>query len=96
MFKYDKFLKMQAKKRFDQGKQSGLCFNCWQPFTRNHIFSKEVRCQCQKRHHTLLHIDRQIQTIDDKGSATNGPAVARDSTTAEVNTHCSFNGKPRN
>jgi len=30
------------------------------------------------------------------GSATNGPADARGSSTAEVNTYCSFKSKPRN
>jgi len=53
--------------------------------------------QCHKRHHTLLHTDRQNQSTNDKGSATNGPpADARGSPTAEVNTYCSFNSKPRN
>ena len=52
--------------------------------------------QCHKRHHTLLHIYGHIQSIDDKGSATNGPADTRGSSTAEVNTYFSFKGKPRN
>ena len=97
LFKCDKFLKMQAKQCLNHAKQSGLCFNCLQPFTRNHTCSKQVCCQCHKRHHTLLHIDRQNQLINDKASATNGPpADARGSPTAEVNTYCSFKGKPRN
>jgi len=95
-FKCDTFLKMQARQRFNHAKQSGLCFNCLQPFTRNHGCSKQVCRQCHKRHHTLLHIDRQNQSINDKGSVTNGPADARGSSTAEVNTYCSFKGKPRN
>ena len=96
LFKCYKFLKMQAKERLNHAKQSGLCFNCLQPFTRNHTCSKQVCRQCHKRHHTLLHIDRQLQSTNDKGSATNGPADARGSSTAEVNTYCSFKGKPRN
>ena len=52
--------------------------------------------QCHKRHHTLLHIDRQIQSTNDKGSATNGPADVRGSSTAEVNKYCLLKGKPRN
>ena len=95
LFKCDKLLKMQAKQRLNHAKQS-LCFNCLQPFTRNHTCSKQVCHQCHNRHHTLLHIDRQIQSINDKGSATNGPADAKGSSTAEVNTYCSFKGKPRN
>jgi len=77
LFKCDEFHKMQAKQRFNHAKQSGLCFNCLQPFTRNHTCSKQVCRQCHKRHHTLLHIDRQNQSINDKGSVTNGPADAR-------------------
>jgi len=82
LFKCDKILKMQAKQRFNHAKQSGLCFNCLQPFTRNHTFSKQVCRQCHKRHHTLLHIDRQYHSINDKGSVTNGPADVRGSSTA--------------
>jgi len=45
----------------------------------------------------LLHIGRQNQSTNNKGSATNGPpADARGSPTAEVKTYCSFKGKPRN
>jgi len=61
----------------------------------SHMFEKSGR-QCHKIHHTLLHTDRQNQPIWDKGSVTNGPADARSSSTAEVNTSCSFKGKPRN
>jgi len=87
---------MQAKQRFNHAKQSGLCFNCLQPFTRNHTCSKQICRQCHKRHHTLLHIDRLYQSINDKRSVTNGPADARGSSTAEVYTYSSFEGKPRN
>jgi len=96
LFKCDKFLKMQAKQRFNLAKQSGLCFNCLQPFTRNHTCSKQVCRQCHKIHHTLLHIDRQNQSIDDKGLATNGLAVARGNSTTEVNNYYSYKGKTRN
>jgi len=34
LFKCDKFLKMQAKQRFKHAKQSGLCFDCLQKFTK--------------------------------------------------------------
>jgi len=53
--------------------------------------------QCHKRHHTLLHIDRQNQP-NGRGSTTanNTPADAKGNPTAEVNTYCSFKGKPRN
>ena len=96
LFKCDKLLKMQAKQRLSHAKQSGISFNCLQPFTRNHTCSKQMCRQCHKWHHTLLNINRQNQSTNDKGSATNGPpADARGSPTAEVNTYCLFKGKPQ-
>jgi len=73
LFKCDKYLKMQAKQRLNHAKQSGLCFNCLQPFTRNHIYSKQVCRRCYKRLHTLLHTDKQLQSTNDKGSANSSP-----------------------
>jgi len=98
LFKCDKFIKMQAKQRLNHAKQSGLCFNCLQPFTKNHTCSKQVCRQCHKRHYTLLHIDRQNQPNDRESTTTNNnpPANAKGNPTAEVNTYCSFKGKPRN
>jgi len=97
LLKCDKFLKMQGRQCLKHTKQSGLCFNCLQPFTRNHTCSKQVCRQCHKRHHTLLHIDRQLQSNNDKGSAISSPpADARGSSTADVSTYCSFKGKTRN
>jgi len=44
-----------------------------------------------------MHIDRQLQSTNDKGSAISSPpADARGSSTAEVHTYCSYKGKPRN
>ena len=78
LFKCEKFLKQPAKKRLSQAKQLGLCFNCLQPYTRNHTCSRQVCRQCHKKHHTLLHMDRQIKTSD-KGSTNNNnnPADAQ-------------------
>ena len=71
-------------------------FNCLQPFTRNHKCSKQVCRQCYKRRHILLDIDRQLQSNNDKVSASFCPADAIGSSTAEIKTYCSFKGKPRN
>jgi len=79
-FKCDKFLKLQPKQRLSHAKQLGLCFNCLQPYSRNHTCSKQVCHQCHKRHHTLLHLDRQNQTTNYKGSTNNNnnnPADAK-------------------
>jgi hypothetical protein len=46
---------------------------------------------------TLLHIDKQNQITNHKGSTSNNPpADAKGSPTAEVNTYCSLKGKFRN
>jgi len=44
----------------------------------------------------LLHIDRQAQPIDKRSTNNNLPVDAKGNRTAEVNTYCSFKGKPRN
>jgi len=56
-----------------------------------------VRRKYNKQHRTLLHTDGQNQAANDKGSTSNNlPADTKGSSTAEVNTYCSFKGKPRN
>ena len=59
LFKYDKFLKMEVKQRQNYVRQSKLCFNCLQPFVKNHTCSKQVCFCCHKKHHTLLHLNVQ-------------------------------------
>ena len=96
LFKCDKFLKMEAKQRLNYAKQSRLCFNCLQPFTRNHTWSKQVCHQCHNRHLTLLHINIHNRP-NEKGSTNHKrSADAKGNPTAEVNTYCSFKGKSRN
>jgi len=97
LFKCDQFLKLQPKQRFSHAKQLGVCFNCLQPFTKFHTCSKQVCRKCNKRHHTLLRMNRQNQAANDKGSTRNNlPADSKDSSTVEVNTYCSLKSKPRN
>ena len=93
LFKCQKFLKLQAKQRLSQAKQLGLCFNCLQPFT---TCSRQLCRQCHERHHTLLHVDRQIKPTNDKGSISNNPADARRKQNTEVSTYFSLKGKHRN
>jgi len=89
---------MQPKQRLNCAKQLKLCFNCLQLFTKAHTCSKQLCRQCHKRHHTLLHIDKQNQTTNDKGSTSNNnhSANAKGTTTAKVNSYCSLKSKPRN
>ena len=71
--------------------------------------SKEVCRQCNSRHHTLLHFDKQHQHYDarsvnnnpptnGKGPSTNNKLTANEQNSAptEVNTYCTFKGKPQN
>jgi len=96
LFKCDTFCKMQPRERFNYVKQQKLCLNCLQPFIKNHICSKGVCRKCNKRHHTLIHLDTQNQANRDSGSTTNNkPSNTKDSKVAEVNTH-TLKGKSRN
>ena len=94
-FKCDRFLKLQPKERANQLR---LCFNCLQSFFKGHACSRQMCLNCNKRHHTLLHIDRENQTAYDKGSTSNKNLAADTtaSTAEEFKTYSSFKGKPRN
>jgi hypothetical protein len=52
LFKYDKCLKLQPQQRFSRATLLGVCFICFQPFTKFHICSKQVCPKCNKRNHT--------------------------------------------
>ena len=53
--------------------------------------------KCNKRHHTLIHLDTQNQANRDSGSTTNNKlSNIRDSKVAEVNTYHTLKGKSRN
>jgi len=56
----------------------------------------ETNMSCHRRHHTLLHIEKQIQVSDDTRSTTSEPSAdARSTTPTEINTYCSFKGQPQ-
>ena len=48
LFRCDQFLDMKVQQRLNHVKQSRLCYNCLQPFTRNHICSTQTCRQCHK------------------------------------------------
>jgi len=54
--------------------------------------------KCNKRHHTLIHIDAQNQATSDSSSTTNNnlSANTKGAIVAEVNTYHTFKGKSRN
>jgi hypothetical protein len=98
LFKCDKFLKLQPRQCLNYVKQQRLCFNCLQPFEKNHTCLKQVCHKCHKRHHTLLHVDKQNQVANANRSTikNSSPATTKGSTSAEVNTYHTLKGKSRN
>ena len=97
LIKCDKFLRMQPRQRHNYAKQSNLCFNWLQIYSKNHQCSRQLCRQCNRRHHTLLHIDKQSQTRD-KGSTTNNSLSTntKGSTNKKLNTYCSLKGQAKN
>ena len=66
-------------------------------------------CQCNSRHHTLLHFDKQLQHYDARSINNNSPITGKGSSTnskltinepdiamTEISTYCTFKGKPQN
>jgi hypothetical protein len=96
LFKCDKFLRMQPR-RHNYVKEQRLCFNCLQPFVKNHTCSKQQCRTCHTRHHTFLHIVKQPQAANAVRPATNNnsPTVTRGEQSAEVNTYHTIKGKAR-
>ena len=58
------------------------------------MFNTSVSSVSQETPH-FVHIDKQNQTNDKMSTTTNPQADAKGITTAEVNTYCSFKGRPR-
>jgi hypothetical protein len=73
-----------------------ICASIVCKHSKNHHCSRQLCRQCNRRHHTLLHIDKQ-QTRD-KGSTTNNSLTVdlRGSTNKELNTYCSLRGQAKN
>jgi hypothetical protein len=89
---------MQPKQWLNHAKERGFCLNCLQLFVKAHTCSRKVCHKCHKRHHTLLHIDKQKETTNDNGSTINNNQFAntKSSINAEANTYYTLKGKSRN
>jgi hypothetical protein len=70
--------------------QTRLCFNWLQAFTKDLTCSKQMCRHCHMKHHTVTHW--QTETTNDKESTTS----SNQSLNADINTYCSFEGKPNN
>jgi hypothetical protein len=97
----NKFIKMIPKQRFDYIKQIKACYNCLQPYSKQHICSKYTCRVCNKLHHTMLHMPNQGKSAVDT-RPTNGQtstATATDNAPAEAstaNSYCSVKCNPVN
>jgi hypothetical protein len=97
LFKCDRFLKLQPRQRYNHVKQQGLFFNCLPPFVKGHTCSQQQCRLCHKRHHTLLHIAKQNQVVNTKGSTSNSPpSPTQGPKGAQVNTYYTLKAKSRN
>jgi hypothetical protein len=98
LFKCEKFLKLQPRQRHNHVKHQGLCFNCLQPFVKGHTCSQQQCRICHKRHHTLLHIDKQNQVVNANQTTTNNNSIAvtMGEISTEEKTYHTFKDKPRN
>jgi hypothetical protein len=97
LFKCEKFLKLQPRQRHNHVKQQGLCLIACNRLLR--IIHVQSKCRvCHKRHHTLLHIDKQNQVANTNKSTTSNssPAPTNVLTGAQVNTYHTFKSKSRN
>jgi len=93
-----KFKGMPPWQRKDYAQQIRPCYNCLRPYSKSHNCSKDLCHVCNKRHHTLLHVNAQISSASDRRSNTNHNPSAnqRNSAPPEVNTYCSLKSKPTN
>jgi hypothetical protein len=91
LFQCSKFARMPPRQRHDYAWQIGACYNCLQPFSKSHICSKDACHVCNKRHHTLLHVNTQTASVSHKRVVINHNPSAnhQDSAPAEVNTYFS-------
>jgi len=89
------YLRLKVKKRFQYAKQLRLCFSCLQPYVGIHTCSNQVCRQCQNKNLTLLHINVHTRRNNRGSTNRSQSADAKGSPTAELNTYCSFKGKPQ-
>lgn len=64
----DKFLKLPVNERFSEIKKIYLCTNCLRPNHTNKDCKSGSCKKCQKRHHTLLHINNRVPERTDSGA----------------------------
>jgi len=76
------FKGMSSQQRFDYAKQIKACYNCLEPYSPSHICSTHACHVCNKRHHTLLHVNRQETSVSNEGFTTSPSATS--STTGQI------------
>jgi len=73
------FKGMSSQQRFDYAKQIRACYNCLEPYSPLHICATHACHVCNKRHHTLLHVNVQETSVSNEGFITS-PSVTNSTT----------------
>jgi hypothetical protein len=95
LFKCEKFVGMQPK-RHTLVRQAHVCFNCLKLFDPSHVRSTFSCQKCNKKYHTLLHMDFTSKQKNNKQQNSQSREPTGDSNSkTNINTYCAFKGKPR-
>ena len=61
------FKGISPQQRYDYAKQIRACYNCLESYSHSHICSTHACHVCNKRHHTLLHVNIQETSVSNEG-----------------------------
>lgn len=63
VYKCDAFVKLEPTKRYEWAKEKKICFVCLQGHSRNDVCKSKYNCRkCGKKHNTLLHMEKKVET----------------------------------
>jgi len=91
LYQCSNFIRMSPLQRYDYAKQIRACYNCLEPYSQSHICSTHACHVCNKRHHTLLHVNTQDTSVSNEGFTTS-PSVTNGTTGQTPQTHSVTNG----
>jgi hypothetical protein len=95
LFKCEKFLGMQPKQCHTFVRQAHLCFNCLKLYNPSHVCSTFSCRKCNKKHHTLLHMDFTSKQKNNKQQHSQSRKSTPGGTSkTNINLSCAFKGKP--
>jgi len=91
LFECSKFTRMPPWQRKDYVRQIRACYNCLHPYSQSHICSTHACHVCNKRHHTLLHVNTQDPLASNERFITR-PSVTNGTTRQTLQGHSVTNG----